>query len=117
MICRRSLLPVLQMFFPVFIYGFFSPVEVNDLVNNVFFLFFRGVFWAALGLCLCAQALLWLRRAGATLRCGARASRCSGFSCGARALGARSSVVAVHGLSSCGSWALEYRFSSCSARA
>ena len=98
MICRRSLLPVLQMFFPVFIYGFFSPVEVNDLVNNVFFLFFRGVFWAALGLCLCAQAFLWLRRAGATLRCGARASRCSGFLVVHGLLTAVASLVAEHGL-------------------
>ena len=37
--------------------------------------------------------------------------------CGARALGARASVVAAHGLSSCGSWALEHRLSSCGARA
>ena len=40
---------------------------------------------------------------GATLRCGAWASPCGGFSCcGARALGARASVVAACGLSSCG---------------
>ena len=49
------------------------------------------------------RALLWLRRAGATLRCGAQASRCGGFSCcGARALGAWASVVVARGLSSCG---------------
>ena len=67
---------------------------------------------------------------GATLRCGARASHCGGFSyCGALALGARASVVVVRGLSSggsqalecrlssCGSWALEHRLSSCGARA
>ena len=35
--------------------------------------------------------------------------------CGARALGARASVVAAHGLSSCGSRALEHRLSSCGA--
>ena len=41
----------------------------------------------------------------------------SGFSCcGARALGARASVVVARGLSSCGLWALECRLSSCSAR-
>ena len=40
---------------------------------------------------------------GATLHCGARASHCGGFSCcGARALGARASVVMARGLSSCG---------------
>ena len=54
----------------------------------------------------------------ATLHCVARASHCSGFSCfGARALGAWASVVVARGLSSCGSWALEYRFSSCGTRA
>ena len=36
---------------------------------------------------------------------------------GARALGARASVVVVYGLSSSGSWALERRLSSCGARA
>ena len=41
---------------------------------------------------------------GATLRCGARASHCSGFSCcGARALGVQASVVVALRLSSCGS--------------
>ena len=44
----------------------------------------------------------------ATLCCGAHASHCSGFSsCAAQAVGARASVVAAHGLSSCGSQALE----------
>ena len=37
--------------------------------------------------------------------------------CGARALGARASVVVAHRLSSCGSRALERRLSSCGARA
>ena len=57
--------------------------------------------------CVEPSLLLWLRRAGATLRCDARASHCSGFSCcGARVLGSRASVVAeagsvvvAHGLS------------------
>ena len=41
---------------------------------------------------------------GATHRCGARASHCSGFSCcGPRALGTWAPVVVAHGLSSCGS--------------
>ena len=45
--------------------------------------------------------------------------QCAGFSLrwllllGARALGARASVVAARGLSSCGSQALEHRLSSC----
>ena len=47
-----------------------------------FFLNFLFIlFLAALGLRCCVQAFLWLRRAGATLRCGARASHCGGFSC------------------------------------
>ena len=55
-------------------------------------------------------------RVGATLRCSARPSHCDGFSCcGAWALGARASVVVAHGLSSCGSRALERRLSSCGA--
>ena len=46
--------------------------------------------------------------------CGAWASHCGGFSCcGAPAPGAWASVVAAHGLSSCGSPALEHRLNSC----
>ena len=46
------------------------------------------------------------------------ASHCSGFSPrGAWALGTRASVVVAHGLSSCGTRALERRLSSCGARA
>ena len=42
---------------------------------------------------------LQLRRAGATLRCGARASHSGGFSCcGAQALGAWASVAVARGL-------------------
>ena len=57
-------------------------------------------------------SLVVARGGWATLRCGAWASHCSGFSCGARALGARTSVVVALGLSSCGSQALERRLSS-----
>ena len=57
-------------------------------------------------------------RAGATLHCGARASHCGGFPCcGAWAIGTQASVVVARGLSSCGSWALECRLSSCGSRA
>ena len=46
------------------------------------------------------------------------ASHCGDFSCcGAWALGTRASVIAAHGLSSCGSRALECRLSSCGTRA
>ena len=55
---------------------------------------------------------------GATLRCGAQASHCGGFSCcRAWTLGTRTSVVVARGLSSCGSWALECRLSNCGAQA
>ena len=58
-----------------------------------------------------------MRPAGATLRCGARASHCGDFSCcRAQALGTRASVVVAHGLSN-GLRALEHRLSSCGARA
>ena len=61
---------------------------------------------------------LELRRAGATLPCGAQASYYSGFSCCRTwALGVWASVVVARGLSSCGSQALEHRLSSCDARA
>ena len=60
------------------------------------FIWLRWVFVAACGLSLVAAS-------GATLRCGARASHCGGFSCcRARALGAWASVVVARRLSSCG---------------
>ena len=49
---------------------------------------------------------------GATLCCGAQSS-CGGFSLWSRALGTWASVVVARGLSSCGSWAVERRLSSC----
>ena len=55
---------------------------------------------------------------GATLGYGEQVSHCGGFSpCGARALGARASVVVARGLSSCGLRALERRLSSRGAQA
>ena len=59
---------------------------------------------------------LYLRQAGATLCCGARICHCCGPSrCGAWARGTRASVIVTYGVSSCGSWALECRLSSCGA--
>ena len=73
---------------------------------------------AVLGLRFCVRAFSSCGKWGATLHCGVQASHCGGFSCcGAWALDARASVVVAHGLSSCGSRALECRFSSCGARA
>ena len=46
-----------------------------------------------------AHGLSLVAASGATLRCGAQASHCGGFSCcGAWALGARASVVVARGL-------------------
>ena len=76
--------------------------------------FFVFLFFGCVGSLLLSTGFLQLWRAGATIRCGAQASHCGGFSCcGARALGAWASVVVAHGLSSCGSRALERRLSSC----
>ena len=75
-------------------------------------------FFSCVGSPLLCAGFLQLQRAGATLRCGAWASHCSGFSCcRAQALGVRASIVVARGLSSCGSQALERRLSSCGARA
>ena len=61
----------------------------------IFFFFFFGCIGSSL---LCAGFSL-VAASGATLRCGAWASHCGGFSCcGTRALGARASVVVAHGL-------------------
>ena len=74
--------------------------------------------FGCIGSSLLRAGFLQLQRVGATLRCGSWASRCSGFSCcRAQALGTWASVVVAHGLSSCGSRALERRLSSCGARA
>ena len=65
---------------------------------------FNLFIFGCVGSLLLHAGFLWLWRAGATLCCGAWASHCRGFSCcRARALGARASVVAARGLSSCGS--------------
>ena len=82
--------------------------------STLFYLFIFG----RVGSSLLQVSFLQLRRAGATLRCGARASPCGGFSCReVQALGAQASVPVAHRLSSCGSRALEHRLSSCGARA
>ena len=87
--------------------------------HSFFFLIylFNLFIFGCIGSSLLRMGFLYLRLAGATLRCGAWASHCGGFSCGARALGMQASVVVAHGLSSCGSWALEHRLSSCGTQA
>ena len=91
-------------------------LSIFPLFNTVFFFKFN-LFLAALGLHCCAQAfsscgdrgLLFVAVHGLLLVVASR--------CGAQALGAQASVVVAHGLSSCGSWALECRLSSCGAQA
>ena len=75
------------------------------------FIFYLFILLAVLGLRCCTWAFLQLQRAGATLCCG------EWVSCGAQALGVPASVAVAHGLSSCGSQALERRLSSCGAQA
>ena len=80
------------------------PVVLFVFLINLF------LFLAALRLC-CAWAfsscgewgLSLAAGSGATLHCAARASPCSGFTCGgAWALGGQASVVAAWGLGTCG---------------
>ena len=67
--------------------------------NKFIYLFIFG----CVGSSLLRPGFLQLQRSGATLHCSAW-TYCGGFSCcGARALGARASVVVACGLSSCGS--------------
>ena len=64
--------------------------------KNKFILFFY--FWPC-WVFVAARGLSQVAASRSTLRCGAWASHCGGFSCcGARALGARASVVVAHGL-------------------
>ena len=67
-------------------------------ILNFYYLFIH--FLVELGLVAAhGLSLVVASRGGATLRCGVWASHCGGFSCcGARALGARASVVVVRGL-------------------
>ena len=84
-------------------------------IKSQYYLFIINLFiFVCVESSLLRTGFLQLRRAGATLHCGAWASHCGGFSCcRAQALGARASVVAACGLSSCGTRALERRLSSC----
>ena len=74
-----------------------------------FFICFFFLFWLCWVL-VAVQAFLWLWRAGATTRRGAWASHCGGLPREAWALG-------WEGFSSCSSWALENRLSTCGTRA
>ena len=95
----------------------FSYCILQLLLVLFFFLIYLFMFGCVGSLLLCA-GFLKLSRVGATLRCGAWASHCGGFSCcRAGALGAWASVVVACGLNSCGSRDLECRLSNCGTRA
>ena len=96
----------------MFPFYFFSANVESQIFSFFFFFqwlfhfifyFLLFIFLAALGLCCCAWAFSSCCELGATLRCSAWASHCSGFSCcGAQAL--------EHaGFSSCGTWAQQLR--------
>ena len=83
----------------------------SEAVSFLKKLFIYYLFLAVLGLHCYAGFSLVIESRGYS-SCSEWASQGSGFSC----CGAQASVVAAHGLSSCGSRALEHRLSSCGAR-
>ena len=90
----------------------FLLFKTSSLFKNVFFLFIyfwsHWVFLAVRGLSLVVESR------GYISSCSVQAShRSDFFHCKAQALGAWASVVAESGFSSCDSWALEHRLSSC----
>ena len=98
-------------------YDLATPLSRGGVYFSTFFFFSKYFiyFWLC-WVSVAARGLSLVEASGATLRCGARASHCSGFSCcRAQALGTQASVVAACGLSSCGSRAVEHRLSSCGA--
>ena len=72
--------------------SFLRRWHVSQYIKLYLFIF------GCVGSSLLRVGFLYLRQAGATLRCGAWASHCCGFSCGARALGMQASVVVARGL-------------------
>ena len=95
---------------------------MDSLTNGQGFIFlnlFLNVFiYGCVGSLLLRAGLLSLAAvSGATLRCGAWASHCSGFSCcrSTDSRCTRASIAVACGLSSCGLRALESRLSSCGA--
>ena len=78
-------------------------MHISFFLNKCIYLFIFG----CVGSSLLRAGFLQLRRVGATLCCGARASHCGDFCCcGARALDAWASVVVARGFQSAGSVAV-----------
>ena len=97
--------------------GLVYAKRVSFIYLFIMYLFiYLFIYLAALGLCCCTSLLLHvgflqLRRAGATLHCGAQASHFVGFSCwstgsrrkGFSSCGMWASVAVAHGLQTSGS--------------
>ena len=102
-----------MIFFSLSVSSLSSSVsfQISFIVMSFHFFFLIHLFiylfiFGCVGSLLLHMAFLQLRRVGATLRCAARTSHHSGFSCcGAWALGTRASVAVACRLSNCGAWA------------
>ena len=96
-------------------------VNISIETSMLFLFFFNefiDLFMAVLRLCCCAWAFSSCAERGLLfVAVHEHLIAVTSLSCRARALGARASAVVAHGLSSCGSRALERRLSSCGARA
>ena len=79
---------------PDFAGGAFRLLPLSAMLAGISL---NSIYFAVLGLCCCARAFSSCGERG-LLFCGARASHCGGFSCGAWAL-------AYPGFSSCSMWA------------
>ena len=82
---------------------------------NLFIYLFIYLFLAALGLRCCTQAFSSCSERGLLFIVVHGLLTAVASRCGARAPGARASVVVAHRLNSCGSWALECGLSNCGA--
>ena len=87
--------------------GFFTTSATWEaLPFIIWFLKNNFIYLTVLGLC-CTRVFSSCSKQGLLSSCGMRASHCSGFSC------FRAQALEGSGFSSCGSWALEQRLSSC----
>ena len=95
----------------IFLSSLIYIVGEENLKKIIYLLIYFWLFWVFFtnGL------FLWLRPVGAALLSGVRACHCSGFSCGALALGREGFVVAAPGLSSTGSIIVAHGLGCCTA--
>ena len=107
----------LDLFCPVGLLHQYHTVLTQLFFKKINLCAYFNFFWLCwVFIAVCRLSLVAASRGYSSLRC--MGFSCSGFSCGgAQALGTRASVVAAHGLSSCGSRALEHRLASCGTQA